>query len=171
MAFLDSVGLAHFKQKLQALFASKEDVKGVVKSVNGAKPDTAGNVQIQTSVDTSSLIPKTGSRGSLAGYETPAIEQDTNLMISGASSDSTFFAVSSILGLIDIRNGDEGTSWTKVVRFGTDLSTREAMPEMAVRLDTKWNWVNGKAPQISSGLLILHWNVNSGLASMVSDAA
>lgn len=173
MAFLDSVGLAHFKQKLQALFASKEDVKGVVKSVNGAKPDTAGNVQIQTSVDTSNLIPKTGDRGSLAGWESTAKAPNDNSPspYNKVTQDSpdVMYATD---GETTIGNSNPSKSWTKVIAVKLESTGDPSSPDptgtVSFVLGNRWKWIGGKVPEISAGILVLHWNNGYGVASFIA---
>ena len=47
---------------------AKATADAAVKKVNGVAPDSNGNVTIQTGGDTSNLVPKTGDRGVLAGF-------------------------------------------------------------------------------------------------------
>lgn len=104
----------------------------------------------------SSAVSPTGSRGSLAGYETTGAY---TAVIDGSSPDTT-----DATGNVTVSDGDAGTCWTKVVRL-TDAS-------LTVTLGDAWAWQGGEAPTISAnGILVLNWINTTGVASFISREA
>lgn len=88
--------------------------------------------------DTSTLIPKTGDRGSLAGYEQfsetrePITENSPDVML--ITSDS-----------LSITNASSGNYYTKVIHWNCPSGS-------TVQLPSDGHWVGGSAPEIKQGL-------------------
>lgn len=225
MAFLDSVGLAHFKEKLQGLFASKEEVTAVDQKVESSKidyvsgtkndPYTGKLISIssddtitptkQGQVDTvtvrfmsddgithlnvlddksvsalitkatsgNSGIPKTGDRGSLAGWESTAKAPNDNSPspYNKVTQDSpdVMYATD---GETTIDNSNPSKSWTKVIAVKLESTGDPSSPDptgtVSFVLGNRWKWIGGKVPEISAGILVLHWNNGYGVASFIA---
>lgn len=108
-------------------------VSGVM-SVNGVRPGPDGNVTIQTGGDTSNLVPKTGDRGVLAGFNTlNDLTDPTEVTINASSPDDTkVFLMSSSANII-FALGEAGQTFTKqvfVFNFGKTLTL--TLPEQGV---------------------------------------
>lgn len=105
--------------------------------------------------DTSTLIPKTGARGEIAGYETVKVLSGATT-INGASQDNLLAQAGTP---ITVQTGASQESWTKVIRF-------IANPQLT--LGGGWNWVGGSAPTIEpSHVVVLHWDGIGGYASLL----
>lgn len=103
--------------------------------------------------DTSGLVPKSGDRGTIAGYE--SIGSSTT--INASSADSTQISSS-----CTVNAGSSGTAWTKIVRFtGTP----------SVSFGSGWSWSGGSAPTMKSdSILVLCWCGSGGIASLVTSS-
>ena len=107
---------------------------------------------LQTTLD--GKIPKTGNRGSLAGYSTSAVGTTVD-----ASAKDSQYATS---GAVTVKNGSTGQAWTKVVKMSAGTVT----------LESNWAWVDGEVPELSFPcLLICHWNNDNGIAGVVKGVA
>lgn len=117
--------------------------------------DTALATKADSSALTS-LIPKTGARGQLAGYE--SITEDTqNLTITASSPDDQITSGTVTVSAASL----DGISWTKTVLL------TGASPQ--VSLDSSWAWVGGSAPTLTQyGLLVLAKRNGVGIANFVS---
>lgn len=103
--------------------------------------------------DTSMLIPKSGNRGTLAGYSTSA----TGTTVNATSGDSLYASTS-----VTVANGATGQTWTKVVKLSAGTVT----------LGTKWAWVGGEVPELMYPcILVCHWNQDKGIAGIVTGVA
>ena len=142
---------------------------GVVKSVNNKTPDVNGNVTIQTGGDTSNLVPKTGNRGVLAGYETLSVSE--NVVVNANSPDfQSFGTVADSFGSVVVEAGEANTCWVKCVAVNF-LSDALGGTGVTVTLGDFWDWADMKAPTITGfgfGLLILVWQGDTGIARYVS---
>lgn len=121
--------------------------------------------------DTSTLIPKTGDRGHLNGYELISSTPDPDApdghgSISKSSPDTMILTTGQTQVIVD--KGEEGTAWTKVVAINHYTPSSEPVPNTQITLASGWIWAGGKAPEINSGLLVLHWNSLAGIASFIS---
>ena len=102
--------------------------------------------------DTSTLIPKSGNRGAIAGYESST----RGIIVSDTSADSLTSS-----GAISVRQGTPGTTWTKVMY----------MTSGSVSLEANWKWSGGSAPTLKfPGVLVCHWNDTGGIASYTAGA-
>lgn len=103
--------------------------------------------------DTSTLIPKSGNRGTLAGYSTSA----TGTTVNATSGDSLYASAN-----VTVANGATGQTWTKVVKLSAGTVT----------LGTNWAWVGGEAPVLKYPcLLVCHWNQDKGIAGIIAGVA
>lgn len=103
--------------------------------------------------DTSTLIPKSGNRGALAGYSSSA----TGTTVNATSGDSLYASTN-----VTVANGATGQTWTKVVKLSAGTVT----------LGTNWSWVGGEAPELKYPcLLVCHWNQDKGIAGIVAGVA
>ena len=119
----------------------------VVKTVNNTSPDSNGNV----TVDLSGRVAVSGARGTLAGYESSG----TNTTINASSPHAN-----EVDSAITVSNGENGTSWTKIVRVKA---------EVMVTLGDAWIWQGGSAPTIvAGGVLVCCWCGSGGIAQFVS---
>lgn len=111
-----------------------------VKTVKASIPSTSG------------LVPKSGSRGIVAGYEATG----SNTTVDAASSDS-----SQTDSAVTVSDGASGTSWTKIVRLTGSSPT--------VTLGSSWVWSGGSAPALKqNGILVCCWCGSGGIANFVS---
>lgn len=112
--------------------------------------------------DTSTLIPKTGARGSVAGWEVSGRYTSTTFTITKDSPDT----LTEKVGLLPatgvaftVPNGDGATTFTKVVKvYNTDTFS----------LGENWKWAGNKAPEMKQGFVVLHWNNNAGVANLIA---
>ena len=117
------------------------------RSVNGATPDSNGNV----TVDLSGRVAVSGARGTLAGYEASGGSTTINASSPDANEVSSNITVS---------NATSGTTWTKIVRVTA---------EVTVTLGDAWVWQGGSAPTIAAGgVLVCCWCGSGGIAQFVS---
>lgn len=103
--------------------------------------------------DASTLIPKSGNRGDIAGYESST----RGIIVSNESKDSQTSP-----GAISVKQGTPGTTWTKVMYLTSG----------SVSLGANWKWSGGSAPTLKfPGVLVCHWNDTGGIASYTAGAS
>lgn len=103
--------------------------------------------------DTSTLIPNSGNRGAIAGYESST----RGIIVSDTSADSLTSS-----DAISVKQGTSGTTWTKVVY----------MTSGSVSLGADWKWSGGSAPTLKfPGVLVCHWNNTGGIANYIAGAS
>ena len=128
-----------------------------------ATADASGNNIVNTYATKTELnnsanakIAMSGSRGTLAGYNTPA--SSSSALTIDASSNDDIIASSAIA--ITVSNGSSGQSWVKTVAIANASTT--------ITLGSSWNWVGGLAPKVvAKSVLILKWTGSFGLANLV----
>lgn len=154
-------------------YATKSEVNtGLAGKANSSHTHTKSQITDFPEIpDTSTLIPKTGDRGHLNGYElisnTPEPDApDGYGSISKASPDTMILTTGQAQVIVD--KGEEGTAWTKVVAINHNIPSSEPVPNTEITLASGWIWAGGKAPEINKGLLVLHWNSLAGIASFIS---
>ena len=104
----------------------------------------------------SKAIPKSGSRGSLSGYET-LTSSSSAVTISNSSKDDT--AVTGAVK-ITVNNGSSGQVWTKTVGITNGSAT--------ISLGSSWKWAYGSTPTVSANsVLVLKWYGTFGLANLI----
>lgn len=108
--------------------------------------------------DVSTLIPKTGNRGALAGWDTNTVVSDTALTeIWGTSPDAITVTADKT---IQILNGNARESWTKVIYI--------VAANVRVNLADQWYWVGSSTPTIEKFcMIVLHWNDTRGYANVL----
>ena len=112
--------------------------------------------------DTSTLIPKTGDRGTLRGYETATLLEGSAI---NNDSPDVMYGGSNIV----VENGLDSTSWTKVLYDQLNYAVGdEPVTTSSITLGNKWGWAGGTVPTLGGGIIVLHWNKNAGVASFIS---
>lgn len=107
--------------------------------------------------DTSTLVLRSGSRGTLAGYNTPA-SSSAAITINASSNDDTIVTAAVA---VTVSNGSSGQTWTKTVALQNASAT--------VTLGSSWKWVGGSAPTIKAkSILVVKWCGTFGLANLVA---
>ncbi len=135
---------------------------------------TAGGKEIGAVQDISGKVNVSGSRGNLAGYGTAAndtacelgeiLDSDgstkvSSLVVNGNTPDAVLMTTVTI---IEVSAGTTGTSWVKTIKFSSSSTP-------AIIFNTGWSWVNGEAPTLAAGgLLVLCWLGSSGVAQFIS---
>lgn len=161
-AFENDKGYLTAHQSLDA-YATKASLATVATSGSYADLTNKPTIPTQTSQltndsgyltahqDISGKLNVTGSRGVLAGYETPG----TDTTISATSKDSSVTGSN-----VTVSNGSASTSWTKIVSLTAAVT---------VTLGSSWKWQGGSAPTIAAGgILVCCWCGSSGIASFAS---
>ena len=124
-----------------------------------ATSDASGNVitsTYATKTEDSAKVVKSGSRGTLAGYNTPA-SSSSAITISNTSNDDTIVTTAV---KVTVNNGSSGQTWTKTVALQNASAT--------VTLGSSWKWMNGEAPTVSANsILVLKWCGTFGIANLV----
>lgn len=121
---------------------------GLADKANTSHTHTKSQItDFPTIPDTSTLIPKSGNRGAIAGYESST----RGIIVSATSADSLTSS-----GAIAVKQGTSGTTWTKVMY----------MTSGSVSLGANWVWSGGSAPTLKfPGVLVCHWNNTGGIAT------
>lgn len=124
---------------------------GLAGKANSSHTHTKSQItDFPTIPDTSTLIPKSGNRGALAGYESST----RGIIVSDTSKDSQTAS-----GAITVKQGTSGTTWTKVMY----------MTSGSVSLGAYWKWSGGSAPTLKfPGVLVCHWNDTGGIANYIA---
>lgn len=143
------------EQDLSGLATKNELQTGLAGKANSSHTHTKSQITDFPSIpDVSMLIPKSGNRGAIAGYELSTEGTTVN--------DSSPDTQHSIIGNVTVANGTENATWTKVV----------TMADGSVSLSGNyWAWSGGKAPELKfPGVLVCHWNgwLHKGIASFIS---
>lgn len=110
-----------------------------------------------TNADISTVVLKTGSRGTLSGYQTPTLSS-SNITINQDSNSGIELTTAST---ITVNPGTQGTSWIKSVLIKNAGTT--------VSLGDSWVWSGGEPPTIEeNSILTLCWNNDLGVATLVT---
>lgn len=127
---------------------------GLAGKANSSHTHTKSQITDFPSIpDVSTLIPKSGNRGAIAGYESST----RGIIVSDESEDSQTSS-----GAIEVKQGTSGTTWTKVMY----------MTSGSVSLGVNWEWSGGSAPTLKfPGVLVCHWNDTGGIASYTAGAS
>lgn len=155
---------------ITSTYATKSELNAIdvgVKTVNGTQPDPNGNVTIQTGGDTSNLVPKTGDRGVLAGYETlsvgTVVNQDSPDFQTAGNS---FVGETPTFNTVTVENGTAGTSWIKCVNV-LFASSDIGGTGFSVTLGDMWLWSGQVEPTLgmaSAGIVVCVWLGDMGYA-------
>ncbi len=112
--------------------------------------------------DTSTLIPKSGNRGSISGWEASGRYTATTVTITKDSPDTLTENVGMLPATgveFTVPDGDSATTFTKVVKvYNTDTFS----------LGGNWKWAGNKAPEMKQGFVVLHWNNDAGVANLIA---
>lgn len=104
---------------ITSTYATKSELNAIdvgVKTVNGTQPDPDGNVTIQTGGDTSTLVPKTGDRGVLNGFNAlNHLVNPSEVVINASTNDDTYIYVEEGTTNITFAKGEAGKTFTKQV--------------------------------------------------------
>jgi hypothetical protein len=104
--------------------------------------------------DISGKVNVSGSRGTLAGYESVS----TTTTVNASSADSLTASAN-----VTVEDGVSGTAWTKIVSLTAAVT---------VTLGSAWSWRGGSAPTIvANGILVCCWCGTFGIANFVSPSA
>lgn len=127
---------------------------GLAGKANSSHTHTKSQITDFPSIpDVSTLIPKSGDRGAIAGYESST----RGTIVSDTSKDSQTSS-----GAILVKQGTSGTTWTKVMYLTSG----------SVSLGANWKWSGGSAPTLKfPGVLVCHWNDTGGIASYTAGAS
>ena len=139
---------------LSGLATKNELQTGLASKANASHTHTKSQItDFPTIPDTSTLVPKTGNRGALAGYATSA----SGILVDALSNDYQYTSRNVI-----VAGGEYGQAWTKVVKMSAGT----------VALGGQWAWVGGEAPELKYPcLLVCHWNQDRGIAGIVAGVA
>ena len=143
---------------IERVEALETDVTGLDTALAGKAPMSHTHTKSQitdfpTIPDTSTLIPKTGDRGALAGYSTST----SGATVDASAKDSQYTG-----SAVTVKDGTTGQTWTKVVKMSAGTVT----------VGSKWSWVDGEAPElVFPCVLICHWNNDKGIAGIVKGAS
>lgn len=122
-------------------------------TVDSALSSTSTNPVQNKIINTalSGKVAMSGSRGSLAGYETAS---------SGSTVSATSADAQTSSSAVTVSNGTSGTSWTKIVTLTSAVT---------VTLGSSWKWQGGSAPTIvANGILVCCWCGAIGIANFIS---
>lgn len=139
------------EQDLSGLATKTELQTGLAGKANASHTHTKSQITDFPAIpDTSTLIPKIGNRGALAGYSSSA----TGTTVNATSGDSLYASTN-----VTVANGETGQTWTKVVKLSAGTVT----------LGSNWALVGGEPPELKYPcLLVCHWNQDRGIAGIVA---
>ena len=142
------------EQDLSGLATKNELQTGLAGKADSSHTHTKSQITDFPSIpDVSTLIPKSGNRGTLAGYSSSA----TGTTVNATSGDSLYASAN-----VTVANGATGQTWTKVVKMSAGTVT----------LGTNWSWVGGEEPELKYPcLLVCHWNQDRGFAGIIAGVA
>lgn len=115
--------------------------------------------------DTSTLIPKSGNRGSIGGYETGGTSAGSTV-IDVTSPDSVYITNLEAACTITVRCSTANVCATKVLRIVGD-STGQIMGEASTTLI----WAGGKAPTMKNHMLVIIHYSGKGNEAVVNAIA
>lgn len=123
-------------------------------TINGKNIATVNQIP-----DVSTKINVSGSRGTLAGYETTSVGA-TALTVNQSSPDSQQLTAAVA---ITVSNGTANTAWVKKV------SIKDA--GVTISIGSAWSWAGGAQPTVTApSLLILSWDNDCGIAILQTTA-
>lgn len=144
-------------------YATKTEVtQGLAGKANTSHTHTKSQITDFPEIpDTSTLIPKTGARGSVAGWEVSGRYTGSTYHISKDSPDTLTLPANQLPSAVSfvVDKGDKNTTFTKVVNV-SNIDT--------FTLGDGWKWSGGKAPAMKNGFVVLHWNDQIGIATLIA---
>lgn len=115
--------------------------------------------------DTSTLIPKSGNRGSISGYETGGTSSGSTA-IDVTSPDSMYITNLEAAGTITVGCSKANVCATKVLRIvGDSTQQLEAGPSTTI------TWAGGKAPTMKNNMLVIVHYSGKGNEAVVNAIA
>lgn len=127
---------------------------------------TAGTTtELANSTDISTLIPKSGNRGSIGGYETGGTNSGSTV-IDVTSPDSMYITNLEATGIITVKCSKDNVCATKVLRIVGD-STGQILGEASTTL----TWAGGKAPTMKNNMLVIVHYSGKGNEAVVNAIA
>lgn len=128
---------------------------GLAGKANSSHTHTKSQItDFPTIPDTSTLIPKTGDRGTLVGYDKVTSESSTAVSVNRNTTDT--FLTSGAVTTEEITSGRFDECWTKVCALRSTSPT--------VTLGNGWLWQGGKAPTLAQNDLVI-FNKTRGLGT------
>ena len=144
-------------------YATKSEVNiGLAGKANSSHTHTKSQITDFPSIpDASTLIPKIGDRGSVAGWEVSGRYTGSEYHISKDSPDTLTLPANQLPSAVSFvaDNGDRNTTFTKVVNV-SNIDT--------FTLGDGWKWSGGTAPAMKNGFVVLHWNDHIGIATLIA---
>lgn len=115
--------------------------------------------------DTSTLIPKSGNRGSIGGYETGGTSSGST-SIDVTSPDSMYITNLEAGMILTVKCSTENVCATKVIRIVGD-STGQILGEASATI----TWAGGKAPTMKNNMLVVVHYTGNGKEAVVNAIA
>ena len=115
--------------------------------------------------DTSTLIPKSGNRGSIGGYETGGTSSGST-SIDVTSPDSMYITNLEAGMILAVKCSTENVCATKVIRIVGD-STGQILGEAPATI----TWAGGKAPTMKNNMLVVVHYTGNGKEAVVNAIA
>lgn len=148
-------------------YATKSEVNtGLAGKANSSHTHTKAQITDFPSIpDASTLIPKSGNRGSIGGYETGGTSSGSTV-IDVTSLDSMYITNLKAAGTITVRCSTANVCATKVLRIVGD-STGQIMGGASTTL----TWAGGKAPTMKNNMLVIVHYSGKGNEAVVNAIA
>lgn len=139
---------------------------GLAGKANSSHTHTKAQITDFPSIpDTSTLIPKSGNRGSIGGYETGGTSSGSTV-IDVTSPDSMYITNLEAAGTITVKCSTANVCATKVLRIVGD-STGQIMGGASTTL----TWAGGKAPTMKNNMLVIVHYSGKGNEAVVNAIA
>lgn len=140
--------------------------QGLAGKANSSHTHTKSQItDFPTIPDTSTLIPKSGNRGSIGGYETGGTSSGSTV-IDVTSPDSMYITNLEAAGTITVKCSTTNVVATKVLRIVGD-STGQIMGGASTTL----TWAGGKAPTMKNNMLVIVHYSGKGNEAVVNAIA
>ena len=155
------------KKQAKGDYATNTDLtSGLAGKADSSHTHTKSQITDFPSIpDASTLIPKSGDRGSIGGYETGGTSSGPTV-IDVTSPDSMYITNLEAAGTITVRCSTENVCATKVLRIVGD-STGQIMGEASTTL----TWAGGKAPTMKNNMLVIVHYSGKGNEAVVNAIA
>lgn len=139
---------------------------GLAGKANSSHTHTKSQItDFPTIPDASTLIPKSGNRGSIGGYETGGTNSGSTV-IDVTSPDSMYITNLEAAGTITVKCSTANVCATKVLRIVGD-STGQIKGEASTTL----TWAGGKAPTMKNNMLVIVHYSGKGNEAVVNAIA
>lgn len=137
----------------------------VLSGTAGTTTELANRTDIPEIPDASTLIPKSGNRGSISGYETGGTSSGSTV-IDVTSPDSMYITNLEAAGTITVKCSTANVCATKVLRIVGD-STGQIMGGASTTL----TWAGGMAPTMKNNMLVIVHYSGKGNEAVVNAIA